>query len=53
MSATTAKKPSLTVKAKKGNGKVISQTLTSPDQKKRWAEMLEKNGYRVITGGRI
>lgn len=45
-------KGSLTIKARKGNN-VITETLKTQDQKKRFAALLEKNGFRVITGGRI
>jgi len=45
-------KVSLTIKARKGK-KTITETLKNEDQKKRFAALLEKNGFRVITGGRI
>lgn len=40
---------SLTIKAKK-NGKTVTQKATSAEQKKRWLDLFEKNGYRIVTG---
>jgi len=52
MNATTSKKSSLTVTARKGQY-VATETLTNDNQKRRWISLLEKNGFRVVTGKKI
>lgn len=48
MNTTATKSRLYIVKARKGNGPIIKQVLTSQNQADRWTELVKKNGYTIV-----